>query len=63
LENIRPSDFEEIEVRPEGLGLRYPALDADLYVPALLAGITGSERWMAARLGVCGGGRIGAEAA
>jgi hypothetical protein len=51
LENARPSDLEDIEITPEGLGLHFPALDADLYVPALFAGITGSEQWMAARLG------------
>ena len=55
LEHARPVDLEEIEVTPAGLGLHFPALDADLYVPALLAGITGSERWMAAQLGSQGG--------
>ena len=33
----------------------FPALDADLYVPALLEGVLGSERWMAARMGAKGG--------
>jgi hypothetical protein len=32
-----------------------PRLDADLYVPALLEGVLGSRRWMAARLGAVGG--------
>ena len=55
LEHARPADLEAIEISPAGLGLHFPALDADLYVPALLAGITGSERWMATRLGARGG--------
>jgi hypothetical protein len=36
-------------------GLHFPALDADLYIPALLEGFFGSKRWMAARLGELGG--------
>ena len=64
LEHARPVDLETIEISPAGLGLHFPALDADLYVPALLAGITGSERWMAARLGARGGSsRSAAQAA
>jgi hypothetical protein len=38
-----------------GFGLHFPALDADLYIPALLEGFFGSKRWMAARLGELGG--------
>ena len=33
-----------------------PTLDTDLYVPALLKGILGSKRWMAARLATTTGG-------
>src|SRR4051794_33763584 len=55
LEQADPSDLEQIEVTPLGLGLHFPSLDADLYVPALLAGITGSEHWMASLLGAKGG--------
>ncbi|MCF4129386.1 DUF2442 domain-containing protein [Methylobacterium sp. SyP6R] len=40
-------DLHEIEVSPAGTGLHFPRLDADVYVPGLLAGITGSARWMA----------------
>src|SRR5580658_2994541 len=32
--------------RPSGLGLHWPQLDADLYVPALIEGAFGSRRWM-----------------
>lgn len=40
-------DLREIEVSPAGTGLHFPRVDADVYVPGLLAGITGSARWMA----------------
>jgi hypothetical protein len=42
-------DLRVVEVEALGLGIRFPALDADLYVPALLEGVLGSERWMRAR--------------
>lgn len=48
-------DLRVIEVEGMGLGVRFPRLDADLYVPALLEGVLGSRRWMAARLGAAGG--------
>ena len=37
---------EKIEISPNGLGLHWPQLDADLYVPALIEGAFGSRRWM-----------------
>lgn len=55
LETATPADLSCIEIDPPGFGLHFPTLDADLYVPALLQGIFGSERWMAARLGARGG--------
>jgi hypothetical protein len=36
LETARPADLAVIEISPTGLGLRFPVLDADTYVPALL---------------------------
>jgi hypothetical protein len=45
----------EIEISPAGLGLHWPRLDADLYVPALLQGVFGSKSWMARQLGAQGG--------
>ena len=45
----------EIEITPAGLGLHWPKLDADLYVPALLQGVFGSKNWMARQLGAAGG--------
>lgn len=48
-------DLADIEISPAGLGLHWPKLDADVYVPALLQGVFGSKRWMAAQLGATGG--------
>jgi hypothetical protein len=55
LEDATPTQLSEIEITPSGFGLHFPKLDADLYVPALLEGILGSRKWMAARLGAQGG--------
>ncbi|MAG99068.1 MAG: DUF2442 domain-containing protein [Rhodospirillales bacterium] len=55
LEKARPGDLAVIEISPSGLGLHFPKLDADLYLPALLEGLLGSRQWMAARLGQRGG--------
>jgi Protein of unknown function (DUF2442) len=49
------SDLAIIEVSPTGLGLHWPRLDADLYLPALLQGLFGTRRWMAKMLGKVGG--------
>ena len=38
LANASPEELVEIEISPSGLGLYWPRLDADLYVPALFAG-------------------------
>ena len=48
-------DLAEIEISPTGLGLHWPRLDADLYVPSLLRGVFGSRGWMAAQMGAAGG--------
>lgn len=48
-------DLAEIEISPAGLGLHWPRLDADVYVPALMQGVFGTRRWMAAQLGATGG--------
>lgn len=48
-------DLADIEISPAGLGLHWPKLDADVHVPALLQGVFGSKRWMAAELGAAGG--------
>ncbi len=55
LAGASPDDLIKIEISPSGLGLYWPMLDADVYVPALLQGAFGSNRWMAAQLGKSGG--------
>jgi hypothetical protein len=55
LEHAKPSQLNEIQISPSGLGIRFPKLDADLYLPALLEGFLGSKQWMASRLGQGGG--------
>jgi len=54
-EDATPAQLSDIEINSSGFGLHFPQLDADLYVPALLDGILGSRKWMAARLGAEGG--------
>ena len=54
-EKAKPAQLGKIEISPSGLGLHFPAIDADLYLPALLDGFLGCRHWMAARLGKAGG--------
>jgi len=55
LRNASTDDLKGVEVQAFGLGIHFPTIDADLYVPALLAGVLGSTRWVAAQLGAAGG--------
>lgn len=55
LEHATPEQLSPLEISPSGLGIHFPKLDADLYLPALLEGFLGSRKWMAARLGAAGG--------
>jgi hypothetical protein len=55
LERAKPDDMSEIEISPSGLGIHFPRLDADIYLPALLEGFLGSRHWMAAEMGKRGG--------
>ena len=50
-----PEDLREIEITPAGLGLHWPRLDADVYVPGMLQGAFGSKNWTASQLGAEGG--------
>jgi Protein of unknown function (DUF2442) len=50
LETAKPAQLAPIEISPSGLGLHFPKVDADLYLPALLEGVFGSRRWVAACL-------------
>jgi hypothetical protein len=55
LEGAKPTQLGTIEISPSGLGLHFPKLDADLYLPALLDGWFGSKCWTAARMDERGG--------
>lgn len=55
LAQAAPEDRAVIEISPSGLGLHFPRLDADVYLPALLQGVFGSRRWMAQLMGAAGG--------
>ena len=54
LENGSPKDLAEIQIEARGLGLHWPKLDVDLYVPSLLQGVLGTRKWMA-EIGKLGG--------
>lgn len=54
LRGASPDELAAVEVTPGGYGLHWEALDADLAVPALMAGVFGTEAWMR-ELGRAGG--------
>jgi hypothetical protein len=54
-ENARPADLDVVEISPSGLGVHFPKIDADIFIPGLLEGLLGSKRWMAAENGRAGG--------
>ena len=55
LEKATHEQIQNYELLGRGTGIRFPDLDVDLYVPALLEGVYGNRRWMA-QLGRKGGG-------
>lgn len=55
LEAAQAADLGDAQISPSGLGVHFPKLDADLYIPALLEGFLGSRRWMATQNGRAGG--------
>ncbi|HEX9199573.1 MAG TPA: DUF2442 domain-containing protein [Acidobacteriaceae bacterium] len=55
LQGATPAQLKEIEITPSGLGIHFPKLDEGINVPNLLDGLTGTRKWMAARLGAQGG--------
>ena len=54
LAGAKALQLRTIEVSASGLGLHWPKLDADLYVPALFKGILGTKQWMT-QIGALGG--------
>ena len=51
LQHAKRDDLAVIEVDALGLGIHFPRLDADLYVPALFEGVLGCKGWIVARSG------------
>jgi hypothetical protein len=49
LETASTKALSNIRISPSGYGIHFPKLDVDLYLPALLEGIFGSQAWMAER--------------
>ena len=54
LAGAKAANLRIIEVSASGLGLHWPKLDADLYVPSLVKGILGTKQWMT-QIGAVGG--------
>ena len=44
--NATHDNLEKVEIDGLGFNLHWPKLDADLYVPALVAGVFGTSDWM-----------------
>jgi hypothetical protein len=40
----RTCDLDTIEISPAGLGIHFPKLDADIYLPAILKACSGHAR-------------------
>jgi hypothetical protein len=55
LETAHPADLVDIQISPSGLGIHFPKIDADIYIPALMEGFLGSKGWIAAENGRRGG--------
>ena len=47
LHGAAADDLAKIEIDGAGFNLHWPRLDADLYVPAAVAGVFGTKAWMA----------------
>jgi hypothetical protein len=54
LDRATHEQIQHYELPGGGTGIRFPELDVDLYVPALIEGVYGNRRWMA-QLGKKGG--------
>jgi hypothetical protein len=63
LAGASPAQLAQVEVTPDGYGLHWEALDADLAVPALLQGVFGSRAWMSQWGRIGGSARSEAKAA
>jgi hypothetical protein len=50
LENAGPDELSHAEISPSGLGVCFPDLHVDLYIPGLMEGVVGSESWLAPQM-------------
>ena len=50
LAGANDADLEAVEVTGLGFNLYWPALEADLHVPALVSGLFGTKAWMTREL-------------
>lgn len=50
LQGLGPDQLAGVTVDGAGFAIRWPALDIDLYVPSIVAGIFGTRAWMLRRL-------------
>lgn len=55
LAEATPEQLGEVEVSGRGSAIHFPRLDASIYIPGLLQGLTGTRQWMAQELGRQGG--------
>jgi Protein of unknown function (DUF2442) len=46
LSSASAKDLTQIEISPQGIGLHWPAIDADLSIAGMLKGAFGSRIWM-----------------
>jgi hypothetical protein len=54
LKDATGKQLQKVEIHNFGTAISFPDLDADFYVPSLIAGVYGNRRWMA-ELGKRGG--------
>jgi hypothetical protein len=57
LQGASERELADVIVDGAGFNLNWPALDVDLYVPALVSGIFGTRAWMASELARIAGRR------
>ena len=50
LQGAGDDELADVQVDGAGFNLHWPALDADLYVPALVSGVFGTRAWMTREL-------------
>jgi len=57
LQGANGAELADVRVDGNGFNLHFPALDADLFVPALVSGIFGTKAWMTRELARVAGSR------